>query len=379
MNRRGSSLATASRPHDVRIWDLPVRLFHWLLAGMIAATAITGFLLDVTWLQVHILSGSAAGCLILARLVWGFTGTAYARFSSYDLKPAAVFRHLKDIRHGRVEREAGHNSLGSWMVVALIAVVGFIVSTGLVVLGGQFKQGPLKSLLSFATGGSIRELHETAAIVLLVLVGFHIAGAIFESLRTRENLPRSMITGNKRAGFAHPLATVRSRPVTSLLAVVLLAAVVAGGSAWLMVKPPFGVHAVVADAQWKDECSACHIAFPPSLLPAKSWNGLMANLDDHFGENASLDEVAAHTIAQFLVANSAETQDSLPGNRFRKVDDKRPFEITATPFWKRMHGDIPDFVFSQKAIGARQNCVACHGDALTTAMFAPQSISIPKE
>jgi cytochrome c len=135
---------------------------------------------------------------------------------------------------------------------------------------------------------------------------------------------------------------------------------------------------MTANAAWAKECAACHIAFHPSLLPADSWNKVMDTLPDHFGEDASLDEVTTAEIKTFLAANSAEHWDTLPANRLRSVDPAKPTEITATRFWTRMHGEIDTAVFESKPVGAKQNCVACHGDA-ASGMFAPQNISIPKE
>lgn len=379
MNYHDSEPDSQTGLPSVRIWDVPVRLFHWLLVLCIAVAAVTGFLLNVTWLQYHIVAGTAAGILVLARLVWGFTGTSYSRFSSYTLRPSQVFEHVKHIREGIIQRDAGHNPLGAWMVIGLMLVILLIVVSGFVVLGGQMKQGPLKAFLSFAEGSSLRDVHQLAAIGLLVMVGAHISGALFESWRSRENLPRAMVTGMKRPGFAHEARPIASKPIVALLGVSALAALIVPASAKLIALPPFGIHAIAPDATWKEECSSCHMAFPPSLLPAASWKGIMANLSDHFGEDASLDANKVNAITDFLVANAAETQDSLPANRLRRLDPARPLEITATPFWKRMHGEIPDAVFTQKSIGARQNCAACHGDAETTAMFAPQMISVPKE
>lgn len=379
MDSGRANLGTLVQQGEIRIWDLPVRLFHWLLVACIAVASITGFVLASNWFQVHVIAGVSAGTLILARLIWGFTGSTYARFSTYALRPADAMRHVRDIQHGVVERDAGHNALGAWMVLALTGVTGVTALSGVAVLGGQFKQGPLKSVLSFATGSSLRGVHELAAILLLVLAGLHIAGVVFESWRTHENLARAMVTGNKKSGLAHVAATVRAKPVLALSSITLLAAVIAGASIWMIAKPPMGVHELVADATWKEECGSCHLAFPPSLLPAASWKGLMSNLADHFGEDASLGDGEVRSIGAFLVANAAETQDSLPANQFRSVDPARPFEITATPFWLHMHADIPEKAFAQKSVGAKQNCAACHSDAETTALFAPQHISIPKE
>lgn len=360
------------------VWDMPVRAFHWLLVICVAVAAVTGFLLPPNWLTVHIWAGAGVGALILARLIWGFTGGTYARFGNFTLAPSAVIAHLKDIAAGRVHREGGHNPLGAWMVVLLLAVLLAIVVSGGVMLGGMFKQGPGKGWLSFATGEIMREPHELLAWLLVALVAAHILGMAFESWRGGENLARAMVTGRKAAGFI-PAAqgyTARKALALGLVGAGGIALLIAGLQANAL--PPKGVPQVAVDATWQTECGDCHMAFHPTLLPAQSWAQIMTALDDHFGEDASLpaDKVAA--ISAFLAAHSAETSDSLAANRFRRVSAERPLEITATPFWTRQHDGIDDAEFKLPPVNSKQNCAACHSDA-ASGTFAPQNIAIPQE
>ncbi len=362
----------------VKVWDLPVRLFHWLVVAACGTALVTGFLLGASWLSLHIWAGGILLALILARTVWGFTGPTYARFRNFTLSPAAVVAHLKDIASGTVHRDGGHNALGAWMVTCFFIVLTAICVSGFLMLGGMFKQGPLKAYLSFATGRLFREPHELLAWLALALVAAHIAGVVFESFRSRENLARAMVTGLKDEGFipaAHPYV---AKPAAALAVIVVAGAALGFAGLSANALPGFGVRPVAADATWAKECGDCHMAFHPTLLPAASWQKIMSTLDDHFGEDASLPPDTATAISAYLVANSAETSDSLPANVFRKVSETRPLEITQTPFWLRLHEEIPDSVFKAAPVNTRQNCAACHGDA-ATGTFAPQFISIPKE
>lgn len=362
----------------VSVWDLPIRLFHWALLACVAVAGVTGFFLPPSWLNVHVWSGVGVGVLILLRLLWGVTGSTYSRFSNFTLSPRSVLHHLKEIRAGHVQREGGHNPLGAWMVVALLLTLSGIVVTGLAVLGGMFKQGPGKGFLSFSLGEWMREPHELLAFLLLALVAAHIAGVIFESRRTAENLARAMVSGKKRGGFVPARRVFSAKPVLAAsVAVVGLAAVTAAVQHFAAAAP-FGVPAFTANETWKTECGDCHMAFHPTLLPAQSWAQIISSLDDHFGEDASLPEAKAQEIAAFLVANAAETSDSFAANRFRRVSAERPLEVTASPFWVRRHDDLGEAVFKAEPIKAKQNCTACHGDA-EAGVFAPQNISIPKE
>lgn len=362
----------------IRVWDFPLRLFHWLLVLSVASAAITGYLLPVTWLQVHLIAGTVIGVLVLVRIVWGFTGSWFSRFRSFVFSPATTIAHVKDVIAGRVHREAGHNPVGALMVFALLICITVIVATGVATLGGVFKQGPVRAFMSFANGMLARDVHSLFAIVLLALIGGHLMGVIFESHRSKENLTRAMVTGGKRGGFAQAIPVVKARYGAALSVAALLGAVLAPGAFILTGLAPSGAAAIPLNVAWQRECGECHMAFHPSLLPAKSWVAIMANLGDHFGEDASLDAVKANEISDFLTHHSAETWDSLAANRLRFVDAARPMEITATQFWTRMHHDIPAEVFARKTVGAKQNCSACHADA-ASGMFAPQDISIPQE
>ena len=363
---------------DVPVWDVPVRLFHWSLLACVVVAGLTGFLFPPNWLDVHVWAGAGVGALILLRLVWGVTGPTYSRFRNFTLSPSAVIAHLKDIRASHVQRDGGHNPLGAWMVVALLLTLSAIVVTGLMLLGGLFKQGPGKGVLSFSMGDLMREPHELLAFLLVALVVAHIAGVVFESRRSAEDLARAMVTGKKREGFIPARHTRAAKPVLAASVVLLGGAALAWAVVQLNSAAPFGVPTFTANATWKKECGDCHMAFHPTLLPAQSWAQIMSGLDDHFGEDASLPEAKVQDIAAFLAANAAETSDSFAANRFRQVNKEHPLEITATPFWVRRHDGIADAVFKAEPIKSKQNCAACHGDAEAGA-FAPQTISIPQE
>lgn len=107
-----------------------------------------------------------------------------------------------------------------------------------------------------------------------------------------------------------------------------------------------------------DECGACHLAFPPLFLPTQSWQAIMAGLDNHFGENASLDPDTAKQITDYLVANAAE-----PGSPVLRGLDLQapPLRITETRIWQRIHHEIRPTVFDRPDIKSKSNCLACHG------------------
>ncbi len=367
------------RQHEITVWDPVVRIFHWSLVAAVAVAAVTGFLAGAPWIDLHVWAGTAMAVLIATRLIWGFLGGTYARFASFVPHPAAVAAHIRGLRTRPGERHLGHNPLGAVMILVLIATGLGLALTGAFAYGGVLKSGPFAFAASYATGREFLEIHELLAWSLLGLVAVHVAGALFESWRGRENLVRAMVTGRKvQRDGDHHAPDRRARPRAAALAVL---AVVAGGGAAVSAlanRDAAGVPTAALDPVYLSECSACHVAYHPSLLPRDSWAALMNGLSDHFGEDASLDEATTMHLRGYVMATAAEAFDTKPANRFARVDPAAPFAITASPSWKRIHRAIPDALFESAAVAARGNCNACHGDA-QNGHFYPGNISIPKE
>lgn len=153
-------------------------------------------------------------------------------------------------------------------------------------------------------------------------------------------------------------------PVRSLVAgllVIGLTAVVltkarAGGDDYF---PP------VIDKVTIDECGSCHMAFPPGMLPAASWRRMMVELDDHFGDNASLDPQTAAHVTRYLVDNAADTGGRRYGRKLMKgvAAGASPQRITELPKWVREHDEVSRSEWQHKDVGSKANCPACHVDA----------------
>ncbi|WP_205853214.1 cytochrome b/b6 domain-containing protein [Zhengella mangrovi] len=363
----------------VRTWDPLVRLFHWSLVATVGTALATGLFTAADWIDVHVWAGAAMAGLVGIRLAWGFLGGRNARFSGFVTGPRAVLAHLKALRAGEGERHLGHNPAGAVMIVALLAVLAGLAVTGLAVFGGVLKSGPLAWLVPFETGWSLRELHEVLAYGLIALIGLHLAGTVFESIRTRENLARAMMTGTKEARPGdHAAPAVRARPLLAGLVMAALLGAAGAGLFALAQRPAFNVPTAALDPVYADECGACHMAYHPSLLPRQAWEKLLAGLGDHFGEDASLPDATLEAIRTYVMANAAEAFDTKPAHMLARINPDMPFTLTATRFWQRVHGDLPAAVFKRAKVGAKGNCQACHRDA-ESGLFYPGNISIPKE
>jgi len=364
----------------VKVWDVPTRGFHWMLVLLVAVNVFTGFVTPEWWLGVHNWAGYGLVALMIFRLVWGICGSEYSRVTSFIYPPRDTLEHLRGLMLLRPPHYVGHNPTGALMVFALAGVLIALVVTGLLVLGGEEKQGPLAAVIGYSVASAANHVHHWLTILLLVMVLGHIAGVVTESVLTHDNLVRAITTGWKKLPPAAPVPTARAaRPVLAVaLLVVLVGAAVATLDWFSRRPPPLGLRALPENATYKKECGACHYAHNPSLLPASSWAALMTSLHEHFGEDASLDGPTTGRLAAWLVSNAAETFDTESAHRFRIVAPDDPYRVSSTPYWVRKHASVSPDVFVRKSVRSKVNCHACHRDA-ESGRYDDQAIAIPKE
>lgn len=189
----------------VRVWDLPLRLFHWLLVLLIAAAWWTGENDDLVW---HYRIGFLALILIVFRLIWGFIGSSTARFASFIRGPRAILAYLR----GASPHAVGHNPLGALSVIALLGLVAVVVGLGLFATDEDgIDPGPLSHYVSLDAAEEAADLHELFFDALLVVIAIHVAAILWYALFRRDNLIGPMITGAREA----PPGTEPMRPVSA--------------------------------------------------------------------------------------------------------------------------------------------------------------------
>ena len=201
---------------QVRIWDLPTRLFHWALLVCVVGLVLTGNVGGnaMVW---HFRFGYAVLTLLLFRLLWGVVGGHWSRWSQLPLSPARVWAYLR----GRTHEGAGHNPLGSWSVLLMLAWLLLQVSTGLVSDDEIANAGPLSALVAGSTVSLATAWHKgPGKLVLLVLVLVHVAAIVWYRLRRQQSLLPAMLHGDKLV----PKGTPGSRDSlgSRLLALALL-------------------------------------------------------------------------------------------------------------------------------------------------------------
>jgi len=219
-----------SEQNTVKVWDLGVRVFHWSLVLLFVISYLSGDEQET----LHTWSGYAIVALLVFRIIWGFVGTKYARFSDFIYSPGEVLAYLKSLSVRSPKHYLGHNPAGGWMVIALLASLSLTTFSGLKLYAadghGPLAQNSDLSLISSAyaeenddddddeygvEGESAKmagkegkeenpeeefweEIHEFFVNFTLLLVFVHIAGVFVSSYLHGENLPRSMLTGYKK-------------------------------------------------------------------------------------------------------------------------------------------------------------------------------------
>ena len=361
-----------------RVWDLGVRLFHWLLVAAVAIALVTGLSGPRNALNIHIAAGATIGGLVAFRILWGVMGSTYARFSTFPVQRAAIHADLAGLVVGRRPRYRGHNPLGSLMALTLLAILTLSVMTGVVTLGGVDKQGPLAFVTSYNAGKATQGLHQALAYGLLGLIGGHLLGVAYETIHGQLYLIRAMLTGKKVASTTdHAGSPAEAKPLLAALCFLILMAGAVHQIVALAARPALGVPTGPLDPIYAQECGSCHMAYPPSLVPGLRWIAIMDGLSNHFGEDASLEPALASRIRAYLTMNAAEKWDTRAAHELQDSNPRDPLRLTATPFWTRMHRGIPASVFKSRAVGATGACEKCHSDA-STGRFDPQDIHIPE-
>ncbi len=362
----------------ILIWDLPTRIYHWVQFVLVMLALGTGFFAPEWWLNYHIWLGYSLVFLLIFRLIWGFFGSEYSRFSSFIYSPKTLLAHIRGIIIKKPLHFLGHNPLGALMVFALIIVLALITISGIINLGGVENQGMLAFLIDYSSGEKAGRVHLILAYALVVMIILHILGVIFESKISKYSLVKSMFDGKKPLIGNEKLPKLRQvRSAPAIFSLLIISAIMLGSYYFMSKLPASGFITMAQNETYQSECGDCHIVYHPSLLPKKSWALMMEELENHFGEDASLDEETANLILAYLTSYSAENWDSEAANNFLKIDNKKPFQITATPYWKLRHEKIDEEIFKSKEVRTASNCEACHKDA-KSGRFDDQNIKIPK-
>lgn len=225
------AMAEERREQRRLVWDLPVRLFHWLLVlSMIASyvTAEIGF----DTMQLHMYIGYWTIGLLIFRILWGFVGPKHARFSSFLRGPTGIWRYAKALGAGTMIETAGHNPLGGLSVILLLTLVGFQAFTGLFATDDIVWTGPYNGAVSSSLATDLTHWHHVNFNFILAAVALHLLAIAFYFLVKKQNLVGAMLHGKKYV--AENDAITKSEIVRAIVVIVIAAALVY----WLLAAAP---------------------------------------------------------------------------------------------------------------------------------------------
>ena len=364
----------------VYTWSLPTRLFH--ISLVIAVGLVYIFSEVENLLSYHVAFGYFVGLLFLFRVIWGFMDVKYSKFKDFNFDLKELFSYLTNVL-GKKRDYIGHNPASSWAIVAMIVLAILSVISGTIVYGTQEGMGVLASLNNtmFKDMELFEEVHEIFADAFMVVVFIHITGVIIDRVIHKSKAVESMISGYKNSSEESLTLTTFQK----LFGVIWI-----GSSILLLVyslASPSNI--LLADSNKKldyksehqlfyDECISCHTLYPPFLLPKKSWVNMMDNLENHFGDDASLDDEDKESIKSFLVQNSAENSTKESAFKIGKsIKNDNIIAITKTSYWKKQHRDIDKKIFKNKKVGKISNCKACH-ENIEKGLLNDKEIAMPK-
>ncbi|WP_298447518.1 cytochrome b/b6 domain-containing protein [uncultured Marinobacter sp.] len=217
---------------SIALWDLPTRLFHWLLV-----VAVTGSLVTVslggTWMLWHERFGITIVGLISFRLAWGVLGSTYARFLHFFPKPSAIRVYLKGDWRG-----LGHNPLGALSVLAMLGLLGFQAVTGLFATDAIAFNGPLYRAVSSDWNDTITSWHKFTEWFIYGLLGLHIASVLFYTLVKKDNLITPMVSGRKKVEETQVEERAGGGPLAFVVALAVAAFAVWVATGGLLSPPP---------------------------------------------------------------------------------------------------------------------------------------------
>lgn len=390
--------AVGGQMKKIEVWDLPVRLGHWLLVGSYIGVFLTS---RNEWLlEYHTLFGYCALFIVLFRIFWGFEGNAYARFSQFVRRCKDVRAFVSKTVRRDMPRYLGHNPAVGWIILYMLTATLITALSGIVVYSGEESRGFFAGYFTYDAAVYARMLHEFFAYSMVGMIVIHISAALFHDFILRENIILAMIIGTKEddESYHDRISHLGPHEGRSLLRLVVFILITVLGGFGLIFLPPEGKSNISAlrppkiktakgfvvdmkpNNAWKAECAtSCHGAFHPILLPADSWRKIMGSLSKHFGEDAGLNEELKKEILDYLETSSAEHSTSEASLKILHSIPKgeAPLRITETPYWVEKHSDLTKEDYKKPSVMSKSNCKACHPGA-DLGSFEDRDIEVPE-
>jgi len=362
------------------IWSSFTRVFHIILVISVGLVFILAeFDKLLSW---HAAIGFTIGLLFVYRILWGFMDVKYSKFKDFNFNLHDLQEYIFNVFTDK-KKYVGHNPASSWAIVAMIALGLGSVFTGIVVYGTQEGMGILSflNISLFKDMDFFEDVHELFANSFMAVIFILIAGVLLDRVLHSSKAIESMIGGYKESDATSLKLTFFQRVFgvvwigTSIFFFLYL---LANPSNLLIADANTPVDYKKEHTLFFNECKSCHTLYPPYLLPKQSWVKMMDNLENHFGDDASLEASDKEFIKDYLVQNAAENSTKESAFKILKsIKDEEIIAITKTPYWKRRHSEIDKSIFTSKEIAAASNCKACHQN-IEQGLLNDKDIKIPE-
>lgn len=349
------------------IWPLFNRLSHILLGVFFTICYILADFDEL--LPYHVSFGLALGVVFIFRIFWGYIGPKHSKFKDFRFNKNELIEYMLH-PFSKTKEYVGHNPASSFAIVAMMVLAFLSIISGLFAYGIEENHGVLSFLHTqyFKKMDIFKDIHELFSNLFLAVIIVHIVGSLVDKFIKKSDAIDSMISGYK---LTKENETIKTNIVQKVLGIVFILASLFALYYLLFtkeniflanenIKQEYGI----VNSDFAKECGSCHITYPPYLLPKESWQKMMANLEDHFGDDASTDEDTTAYILAFLEDNSAQNSTHQAAFNILKSlkGNKSTIAITKTPFWEKKHDDIDKSVFANAKIKSKANCKACHTD-----------------
>ena len=335
------------------IWSLSARLSHIVMIVTFALCYFCGG-------KIHFISGAIFGVAVIFRIIWGFIGTKHSRFWEFNFK--GILDYFASFFHQKL-RFVGHNPASSIAIILMLIFGLVIFYSGLLLLGSGGTGFFAFYYERFSEIQWAKNLHEIAVNAMLFVVIAHTLGALIDKFWHKNDSIDSMITGYKLTPNDENIIPSKAQNIFNAL---WIGAILATGLYMLTpknyvlaqnIKP---IDYKAQNANFVKECASCHTLYAPFLLPKKSWEIMMSDLENHFGDDASINKALNDEITAFLVANALESKDTKITAKLKAAQKEGDIAITANEYWKKKHRKIKDEIFAKPEIKSKANCAACH-------------------
>jgi cytochrome b len=363
------------------IWPLFNRVSHILLILFFTASYVLADFDEL--LSYHVAFGLALGVVFLFRVLWGYIGPKHSKFKDFNFNLVDLKEYLLS-PFSKTKEYLGHNPASSYAIVAMIVLAMLSILSGLLYYGIEENHGIFSFLNSqfFKKMELFEELHELFANMLLGVILIHIAGSLIDRFIKKGDAIESMIDGYKKTSQE---MSIRTNIFQKLLGVIFILASLY--TLYYLVFTKDNIFIASANIKqdyallhqdFSKECGSCHITYPPFLLPKSSWTLMMSDLENHFGDDASIDKETNLSILSFLEKNSAENSTQKAAFKILKSlkENKSTIAITKTPYWEKKHRKIEKDIFASAKVKSKANCKACHTD-IENGLIEKSLIKVP--